>query len=319
MKPLGQLKRSTVDSRGRVLPTNFEELRQYLFGVFQPGRKIREDLELALNSVRDTMQSAAQEDAEYKVREQIKTLGAVVEVKILENELLGKRQHIDTKVNLANWDGYKLGAINYILQDQNARFLSFVVLDLVGFGKIDNTFGLAPGDSILKIVAQALSGIVRDRRRMQTSAGVVPLVYDEHHQRSIELTDMTARYGGDEFLYLLRGLRPQSLGIALRAKKTLKAIDWFSEPEVSGQRELQEYLTRYPLDFRGGAVDFLLPPMSVRPTRNQASEIVDWCFNRADVFMRVHKKDPENPIHYVSVEWQDDRLVEVSEVARAVL
>lgn len=87
---------------------------------------------------------------------------------------------------------------------------AFLFLDLDGFKPINDALGHAAGDTVLKTVATRLSGSVRE-------------------------SDTVARYGGDEFVVLLSGLRVQSEAQEV-AQKILQRI---AEPMLIDGNEVR--------------------------------------------------------------------------------
>lgn len=74
-----------------------------------------------------------------------------------------------------------------------------VLVDLDRFGQINQTLGTAEGDRLLSEVASHLRGTVRDR-------------------------DSVVRFGGDEFMAVLRGAGDESLVAACRISHAWKAL-----------------------------------------------------------------------------------------------
>ncbi len=261
------------------------------------------------------------EDAQRRIESLESTVAQLTDVaeqQIIEREKVERRLHLDLVTSLPNWEGYRQRAVGCIRQEQEAKYMSVVVLDMVGFGKVDNTFGLMQGNLILKIVGKCLSLVIRDRRTPKP----VVLGYDHSTLRSVELTDMVARFGGDEFVDLLLETEPQGELAALRCKEKIRSIDWYTGPEVMDVPELESgvrsYLAEHPLDFRSGVVDYELPTND-RPSEPLAIAQVDWLFNRADALMRMGKDDPENPVLSVIVAWRTGLMQDLTAVKRAVL
>lgn len=74
-----------------------------------------------------------------------------------------------------------------VLENQTKRKpLSLILLDIDHFKKINDTYGHAAGDMVLKDVAQIMKDLTR------------------HLKRPSHGTDVVARYGGEEFIILLR-------------------------------------------------------------------------------------------------------------------
>lgn len=76
--------------------------------------------------------------------------------------------------------------------------VSFIIIDVDDFKRINDTFGHVFGDEVLKFVANSISNSIRS-------------------------SNMAARYGGDEFVVLLNeASEQQALQIAERIKERLK-------------------------------------------------------------------------------------------------
>ena len=104
---------------------------------------------------------------------------AALERAHLQQEL-GRLALIDPLTGLAN-RRHMDEALSLLLAGDNARPFALLVLDLVDFKSINDDFGHAAGDDVLRIVAERLHGCVR--------AG-----------------DLVARLGGDEFVAVLPGV-----------------------------------------------------------------------------------------------------------------
>ncbi|QGP94082.1 Diguanylate cyclase, GGDEF domain [Neomoorella glycerini] len=108
------------------------------------------------------------------------------------------------------------------------------ILDLDNMKKINDTWGHQYGDEALKRVAQAI-------------------------QKSVREGDVTARYGGDEFVILFPGKGPRLETLRARLERHLKAIR-FSGTEIP--LSLSVGLARFPAD--GKDVDALLAVADAR-------------------------------------------------------
>jgi diguanylate cyclase (GGDEF)-like protein/PAS domain S-box-containing protein len=84
------------------------------------------------------------------------------------------------------------------LANRNRQKIAVLFLDLDGFKQINDSFGHATGDKLLRSVAARLSACVRD-------------------------SDTVGRLGGDEFVVLLSGMTQQA-DVAVSAKKILAAL-----------------------------------------------------------------------------------------------
>jgi diguanylate cyclase (GGDEF)-like protein len=85
----------------------------------------------------------------------------------------------------------------------NAEAVSFIYLDLNGFKRINDTFGHAVGDDVLRIVAEKLNDGLESFRRQMVDV-------------------MLSRFGGDEFVVLLR--HATAAGVGLDVAKACQAL-----------------------------------------------------------------------------------------------
>ncbi|OIQ52804.1 diguanylate cyclase DosC [Moorella thermoacetica] len=117
---------------------------------------------------------------------------------------------------------------------EGKRSPMLAILDLDNMKKINDTWGHQYGDEALKRVAQAI-------------------------QKSVQEGDVTARYGGDEFVILFPGKGPRLETLRARLKKHLQAL------RLSGAEiplSLSVGLARFPAD--GKDVDTLLAVADAR-------------------------------------------------------
>lgn len=105
--------------------------------------------------------------------------------------------------------------------DGNVNLSSFVMIDVNKFKEINDTKGHMTGDKVLKSVSAAIKDILRNE-------------------------DLVIRYGGDEFLLVIKGVRKvEAVAIMERVVFKLKNLKEFSFPiEISyGIEESNEELT----------------------------------------------------------------------------
>lgn len=135
----------------------------------------------------------------------------------LNAELRSQRQsleslaHRDPLTGLANrnlLDANLAAAIDRASAEQ--RQFALLLIDLDGFKPINDIYGHAIGDSLLKVIAQRLQSCVR--------AG-----------------DVVSRFGGDEFVLLLEGFRDPA-EVVLTGETIIAAI---SRPVAIGDRQIQ--------------------------------------------------------------------------------
>ena len=124
-------------------------------------------------------------------RELVRTLRYAVDRKKKEAEL-DRMAHQDPLTGLANRVRLEMRLEAALSEGDPSECIGLLFLDLDGFKPINDNFGHEVGDRILCQVAQRLRESVRD-------------------------TETVARFGGDEFVILLRGLRvPDDASIVAR-------------------------------------------------------------------------------------------------------
>jgi diguanylate cyclase (GGDEF)-like protein len=114
---------------------------------------------------------------------------------------LSRQAQTDALTGLANRRGLtdRLEA-ELVHAQENGKSVSFVLADVDDFKLINDTHGHQTGDQVLRQVAKALAGSVRD-------------------------LDLVARYGGEEFAIVLAGSRlPDGVRLAERMRKAIHEI-----------------------------------------------------------------------------------------------
>ncbi|WP_053001141.1 PAS domain S-box protein [Kosmotoga pacifica] len=142
-----------------------------------------------------------------------RTIGVLLERLQLERELRGKQKKLefisthDALTNLPNRRFlYEYASRQLALAKRQAKPLSVLYLDLNGFKKVNDTYGHEIGDALLKKIADRLKSSLRE-------------------------SDVVARFGGDEFVFLLPDT--DSEGAIETAKRLLASL---KEPfNISGK------------------------------------------------------------------------------------
>ena len=117
----------------------------------------------------------------------------------------------DSLTGLANRAAFKLHLDNAIHRTKRStKTLGVLYLDLDQFKRVNDTFGHTAGDRLLRIVAEELTGSIRDSDLVARNAMGEPDV-------------MISRLGGDEFTVLLEGLTDSS-DAGLVAQRVLDSL-----------------------------------------------------------------------------------------------
>jgi diguanylate cyclase (GGDEF)-like protein len=125
------------------------------------------------------IQGATLPDAEREaLRLLLKQLGIAVANKLLTLELkaAAERDALTGTFNRGHLENELTEAQNRLKADENKHF-SVILIDLIGLKPVNDQYGHAAGDNLIRVVADALTGICRDQ-------------------------DRVFRYGGDEFVIL---------------------------------------------------------------------------------------------------------------------
>src|SRR3954463_15559021 len=131
---------------------------------------------------------------------------------------LTERSHRDPKTKLLNFDWFMERLESYLAVEQRVRWCGVGVVDINSFKWYNDTLGHAVGDKIIEGVA----GILADQIRSEDFLAV---------ERGTVARDLHARFGGDEFCFLIPDLPGcgQAMEIAGRFKSAVEQHDWSRE------------------------------------------------------------------------------------------
>lgn len=137
------------------------------------------------------------------------------------NKEISHLAYHDPLTNLPN----RFSLIRYVDEQVASRPdqpFTIMFVDLDEFKNVNDTLGHEAGDTLLQIVAQRLSGILR------------PGEFSEQHSDFARPGDVVARLGGDEFLIFLNGVHhpSQIRGIAQRLFEVIRRPIRIDEEEV---------------------------------------------------------------------------------------
>jgi diguanylate cyclase (GGDEF)-like protein len=155
---------------------------------------------------REQALAQANEHLEARVAERTAELARVNEELARANEHLDSLAHIDSLTGLINRRGADQLLANLVAQARrHKRPLGVLLCDVDHFKRVNDNFGHAMGDDVLRAVATALRQTLRE-------------------------SDSAARFGGEEFVVLLP--ETDADGVAVVGEKIRRAIAALALPEV---------------------------------------------------------------------------------------
>jgi diguanylate cyclase (GGDEF)-like protein len=208
---------------------------------------------------------------------------------------LTEKSHRDPKTKLLNFDWFTERVESYLAVEQRVRWCGIGVVDINSFKWYNDMLGHAAGDRIIERVACILSDQIRSEDILALERG--------------EARDLHARFGGDEFCFLIPDLPgcDEAADIANRFKAAVEKHDW--------SRDDRRLIAR-PVRVDVGIVCLRLGPVAERRgvSRKLAAELIQ----RADKLMYDAKSEQSEHVHAAAVRVAEGELVEMSdEFARA--
>jgi diguanylate cyclase (GGDEF)-like protein len=202
---------------------------------------------------------------------------------------LTEKSHRDPKTKLLNFDWFMERVESYLAVEQRVRWCGVGVVDITSFKWYNDTFGHAVGDRIIEGVARILA----DQIRSQDFLAV---------ERGTEARDLHARFGGDEFCFLIPDLPGcgQAVEIAGRFKSAVEKHDWSRE---------DRRLTARPVQVDVGVVCLRLGPVQER--RGVARKLAAELIHRADALMYDAKGRKSAHVHCTAVAVSGGQLIDV--------
>ena len=203
---------------------------------------------------------------------------------------LTEKSHRDPKTKLLNFDWFMERLESFLAVEQRVRWCGVGVVDISSFKRYNDTLGHAIGDCIIERVAQILSDQIR-------SEDVLAL------ERVSETRDLHARFGGDEFCFLIPHLPGcvEATEIAQRFKQAVERHDWARE---------DPRLAAHPVKVDVGVVCLRLGPVSER--RGSARVLAAELVQRADVLMYEAKSIRSTRVHAGAVAVEQGQLTDIT-------
>src|SRR4051812_26494348 len=131
---------------------------------------------------------------------------------------LTEKSHRDPKTKLLNFGWFMERVESFLAVEQRVRWCGVGVVDITSFKWYNDTLGHAVGDRIIESVAEILADQIRSEDFLAV-------------ERGGEARDLHARFGGDEFCFLIPDLPGcgEAVEIAERFKRSVEAHDWTHE------------------------------------------------------------------------------------------
>ncbi len=208
---------------------------------------------------------------------------------------LTEKSHRDPKTKLLNFDWFMERVESFLAVEQRVRWCGVGVVDINSFKSYNDTLGHAVGDKIIERVARILSDQIRSEDYLAL-------------ERSGDSRDLHARFGGDEFCFLIPDLPGcvEAVDIADRFKEAVEGHDW--------SRDDRRLATR-PVRVDVGVVCLHLGPVAER--RGVARKLAAELIHRADQLMYNAKTTKAAHVFPTAVRVESGALVELPEALEA--
>ena len=204
---------------------------------------------------------------------------------------LTDRSHRDPKTKLMNFGRFTEQLESFLALEQRGRWCAVGLVDITGFKWYNDALGHSVGDRIIERVAHLL----REQARSDDLLA---------QDRGGRAKDLHARFGGDEFCFLIPDLDEyhQAYSIAERFREAVERYDWSIE---------DERLAVQPVRVDVGVVCLTLGRVSERRfiARRLAADLIQ----RADQLMYEAKGERANHIYLVRARVEDAQLVDLTE------
>jgi diguanylate cyclase (GGDEF)-like protein len=204
---------------------------------------------------------------------------------------LTEKSHRDPKTKLLNFDWFMERLESFLAVEQRVRWCGVGVVDINSFKWYNDTYGHAVGDRIIERVARILADQIRSEDFLAL-------------ERAGESRDLHARFGGDEFCFLIPDLPGcyEAVEIADRFKKAVEQHDWSRDDRRLGSR---------PVRVDVGVVCLRLTNVAER--RGVARKLAADLIHRADTLMYDAKGRRAEEVHRCAVRVEHGELAEIKE------
>jgi GGDEF domain-containing protein len=202
---------------------------------------------------------------------------------------LTDKSHRDPKTKLMNFARFTEQLESFLALEQRGRWSAVGLVDITGFKWYNDALGHAVGDRIIERVAHLLREQVRSD----------DVIAREHAGKRSE--DLHARFGGDEFCFLIPDLAEcsQAHAIGERFREAVERYDWTLE---------DQRLAAQPVRVDVGVVCLWLGRVADR--RFIAQRLAADLLQRADKLMYEAKSARASHIYLLRAEIKDGQLID---------
>ena len=211
---------------------------------------------------------------------------------------LTDKSHRDPKTKLMNFGRFTEQLESFLALEQRGRWCAVGLVDITGFKWYNDALGHPIGDRIIERVAALLREQVRsDDLLAQERVG-----HASQERVGPRSQDLHARFGGDEFCFLIPDLAAchQAHAIGERFREAVERYDWLQE---------DERLAVQPVRVDVGVVCLWLGRLADRRfiARRLAADLIQ----RADKVMYEAKGERANHIHLVRAKIDNGGVVDL--------
>jgi GGDEF domain-containing protein len=213
---------------------------------------------------------------------------------------LTDKSHRDPKTKLMNFGRFTEQLESFLALEQRGRWCAVGLVDITGFKWYNDALGHTVGDRIIERVAALLREQVRsDDLLAQERVG--GLAHDRSEPQGPRNKDLHARFGGDEFCFLIPDIAEchQAHAVGERFREAVERFDWTLE---------DRRLSVQPVRVDVGVVCLWLGRVADRRfvARRLAADLIQ----RADKLMYEAKSERANHIYLLRAKLQDGQVVD---------
>jgi GGDEF domain-containing protein len=227
---------------------------------------------------------------------------------------LTDRTHRDPKTKLMNFARFTEQLESFLALEQRGRWCAVGLVDITGFKRYNDTLGHAVGDRIIERVARLLreqarsDDLIAQEGSGSTRSGSSGNSRNGAHDGSDEPRELHARFGGDEFCFMIPDLAEcsQARAVGERFREAVAQYDWALE---------DSRLAAHPVGVDVGVVCLALGRVATR--RFVARRIAADLIQRADKLMYDAKFERAGRISFLKMRIERGALVEVRDEAPA--